>query len=366
MDGRAPGERPFTLMDYFDYAPRRRRRAGIPRYDPATRDSPNRHDPARRPNYRDWLLVIDESHVTMPQVRAMYNGDRARKEVLVEHGFRLPSALDNRPLRFEEFESIVPQALYVSATPSKYELERTGGEVAEQVIRPPACWTPTSRVKPTKGQVPDLVEQCHARVKQGERVLVTRADQASLRRPVTVPGREGPARPLSAQRHRDARPGRDPLRPAAGELDVLVGVNLLREGLDLPDGLSCRDSRRRQGGVPPLPHEPHSAHGTRGPERQRQGHHVRRPGNPGDAERPSKKPSAGASSSWPTTQSTTSRPPRSRRPCGAGWPRSCGKKDGARGGAHAGARVRSRRADPRDWKRRCSRPRRRWHSKRPR
>jgi excinuclease ABC subunit B len=254
MDGRSPGERPFPLIDYFDYAPPRGTRergtglppgaelpsptslqGQVPKYDPSTGDSPNRHDPARRPNYRDWLLIIDESHVTMPQIRAMFNGDRARKEVLVEHGFRLPSALDNRPLRFEEFESIVPQALYVSATPGKYELERTQGEVAEQVIRPTGLLDPEVEIKPTKGQVPDLIEQCQGRVKQGERVLVTALTKRLCEDLSAYLAEKGlRVRYLHSDIETlDRVEILSDLR--LGNFDVLVGVNLLREGLDLPE-----------------------------------------------------------------------------------------------------------------------------------
>src|SRR3954470_9063512 len=134
FDGRVPGERPFTLLDYFDYAPPADGDGPrIPAADGAPRDG-RPTPPSRRPNYRDWLLIIDESHATMPQIHAMYNGDRQRKEVLVEHGFRLPAALDNRPLKFEEFEAIVPQTMYVSATPGPYEVARSEGEVVEQII----------------------------------------------------------------------------------------------------------------------------------------------------------------------------------------------------------------------------------------
>jgi excinuclease ABC subunit B len=173
--------------------------------------------------------------VTIPQIRAMYNGDRNRKMILVEHGFRLPAALDNRPLRFEEWEAIVPQVLFVSATPGPYELERTGGEVAEQVIRPTGLLDPIIEVKPAKGQVPDLVERCRERVKNGERVLVTALtkrlcedlaqylDQQGLRVKYLHSEIETLERVVILNELR------------RGEFDVLVGVNLLREGLDLPE-----------------------------------------------------------------------------------------------------------------------------------
>ncbi len=229
MDGRARGERPFCLMDYFDYAPTSGGRAGLLTGGGAQ----GVH--GKRPNYRDWLLIIDESHVTIPQVRAMYNGDQARKTVLVEHGFRLPSAMDNRPLRFEEFEAIVPQVLYVSATPSKYELERTGGEVAEQVIRPTGLLDPEVEVKPTKGQVPDLLEQCKVRVEQGERVLVTALTKRLCEDLAAYLGEKG----LRVRYLHSDIETLDRLEILAdlrlGNFDVLVGVNLLREGLDLPE-----------------------------------------------------------------------------------------------------------------------------------
>src|SRR5437870_8379735 len=140
LDGRKPGEKPYTLIDYFP---------------------------------KDYLLIVDESHVTLPQIKAMYNGDRQRKEVLVEHGFRLPSALDNRPLKFEEFEKMWNQVIFVSATPGKIELEKAGGEVVEQVIRPTGLVDPEIEVHPAQGQVPHLLKAIKERVEQGERVLVT-------------------------------------------------------------------------------------------------------------------------------------------------------------------------------------------------
>jgi len=248
MDGRAPGERPFTLMDYFDYAPARdagtspgglvvptRAVAADGTVTPATAEGTARNGTRRRPNFRDWLLIIDESHVTIPQVRAMYNGDQARKKVLVEHGFRLPSAMDNRPLRFEEFEAIIPQLLFVSATPSKYELDRTRGEVAEQVIRPTGLLDPEVEVKPTRGQVPDLVEQCRARVAAGGRVLVTAVTKRLCEDLASYLAEQGlKVRYLHSDVETLARVEiLSDLR--LGNFDVLVGVNLLREGLDLPE-----------------------------------------------------------------------------------------------------------------------------------
>lgn len=202
LTGRLPGEPPPTLMDYLP---------------------------------EDALLVIDESHVTIPQLRGMYRGDRSRKETLVEYGFRLPSALDNRPLTFEEFEKYPQQRLYVSATPAEYELNKAKGRVVEQIIRPTGLMDPEIRVKPVERQVEDLLGEIRRRVKRGERVLVTtltkrmaenlteyyqslglkvmylHSDIATLERVAII---------------RDLR---------LGKYDVLIGVNLLREGLDIPE-----------------------------------------------------------------------------------------------------------------------------------
>ncbi len=222
FDGREPGERPFTLLDYFRYSPRE---------DADTEnETPGTFTPSE-----DWLCIIDESHVTLPQIKAMYNGDKARKTVLVEHGFRLPSALDNRPLRFEEWESVVPQIMYVSATPSDYELEQSGGEVAEQVIRPTGLLDPVIDVKPARGQVADMLEQCRARVDAGERVLVialTKRLCEDLARYIDEQGLR--VRYLHSDIETLERVEiLNDLRK--GEFQVLVGVNLLREGLDLPE-----------------------------------------------------------------------------------------------------------------------------------
>jgi excinuclease ABC subunit B len=140
LDGRLPGTRPFCLIDYFP---------------------------------KDFLMVIDESHVTVPQVHAMYGGDRSRKEALVEYGFRLPAAMDNRPLKFEEFEAIQNQVVYVSATPADYELEKTGGAYIEQIIRPTGLLDPIIEVRPTLNQIDDLMEEIQKRADADERVLVT-------------------------------------------------------------------------------------------------------------------------------------------------------------------------------------------------
>jgi excinuclease ABC subunit B len=236
MDGRRPGERPFTLMDYFEYAPPADGTRSGER-GPRDRDVRPTSEAARalRPNFRDWLIIVDESHVTLPQIRAMFNGDRARKEVLVEHGFRLPSALDNRPLRFEEFESIAPQIVYVSATPGPYELEKCAGEVAEQVIRPTGLVDPVIEIHPAKGQVPDLVERCRGRVALGERVLVTALTKRLCEDLTSYLHQQGIAvrylhSEIDTLERVEILTG---LR--RGDFHVLVGVNLLREGLDLPE-----------------------------------------------------------------------------------------------------------------------------------
>jgi excinuclease ABC subunit B len=140
FSGRKPGQQPFTLLDFFP---------------------------------KDYLLIIDESHATLPQLRAMYNGDRARKEVLVEYGFRLPSALDNRPLKFHEFEGMINQVVFVSATPADYELEKSQGVIVEQIIRPTGLLDPEITIKPTKHQIDDLIDEIAAVTERQERVLVT-------------------------------------------------------------------------------------------------------------------------------------------------------------------------------------------------
>ena len=202
LDGRPPGSRPYTLMDYFG---------------------------------RDWLLMIDESHVTLPQMRAMYNGDQARKRVLVEHGFRLPSALDNRPLRFEEVEAIWPQVVFVSATPSSYELEKSEGEVIEQIIRPTGLIDPQIELRPASGQVPDLIERARARASQGERTIVTTLTKR-LAEDLTTYMAEQKLRVRYLHSEIDTLDRVEILRDLRlGEFDVLVGINLLREGLDLPE-----------------------------------------------------------------------------------------------------------------------------------
>jgi excinuclease ABC subunit B len=202
LSGRKPGERPDTLMDYFP---------------------------------EDFLLFIDESHVTIPQVRGMFAGDRSRKEVLVEYGFRLPAAFDNRPLYFEEFESMIHQAIFASATPTDYELEKSEGVVVEQVIRPTGLLDPEIIVRPVGGQVDDLLEEIRIRVARKERVLVTTLTKRmseDLSNYLAL--MDVRVRYLHSEIHALERVEilRD-LRLA--EFDVIVGINLLREGLDLPE-----------------------------------------------------------------------------------------------------------------------------------
>jgi len=184
---------------------------------------------------KDFLLFVDESHVTVPQIRAMYHGDRSRKETLVEHGFRLPSALDNRPMKFEEWEGRVNQAVYVSATPNDYELERTGGEVVEQVIRPTGLLDPVVEVLPARGQVPHLLEQIRERSAVGERVLVTTLTKRLAEDLSSYLNEQGvTCKWLHSEL--DAFERVELLRELReGRFEALVGVNLLREGLDLPE-----------------------------------------------------------------------------------------------------------------------------------
>ena len=209
LDGRQPGEKPHCLLDYFRYVP------------------------DLEPN--DWLVFIDESHATLPQIRAMYNGDRARKLTLVEHGFRLPSALDNRPLTFEEFEEMAPQIIYVSATPANYELEKCEGVVTEQVIRPTGLLDPVIDIRPARGQVADLIQQCRAQRDADERVLVTVLTKR-LAEDLTNYVHDQGLRVRYLHSEIDTLERVEILRELReGQFDILIGVNLLREGLDLPE-----------------------------------------------------------------------------------------------------------------------------------
>lgn len=202
FDNRKPGTRPFCLLDFFP---------------------------------KDFLLVIDESHVTIPQIRAMYGGDHSRKENLVEYGFRLPAALDNRPLKFEEFESLIPQTIYVSATPADYELIKSEGVVVEQLIRPTGLLDPPIEVRPSLNQIDNLMEEIQLRIEANERTLVTTLTKRMAEELTNYLSHNGIN---CAYIHSDVDTLSrvqimDDLR--SGEFDVLVGVNLLREGLDLPE-----------------------------------------------------------------------------------------------------------------------------------
>ncbi len=202
LDGRPPGAKPWTLIDYFP---------------------------------KDYLLIIDESHVTLPQIKAMYFGDKNRKDVLIDHGFRLPSARDNRPLKFDEFELMVGQTIYVSATPGKLEMEQTQGEVVEQIIRPTGLIDPEIFVQPAQGQVPHLLAAIKERVEIGERVLVTTLtkrlaeDLSAYIQEAGIRGRYLHSEIQTLERVEILQDLRK------GNFDVLIGINLLREGLDLPE-----------------------------------------------------------------------------------------------------------------------------------
>lgn len=202
FDGRQPGARPFCLLDYFP---------------------------------DDYLMVIDESHVTVPQIRAMYGGDRSRKLSLVEYGFRLPAALDNRPLNFPEFEALAPQTIYVSATPGDYELEQTEGVVIEQVIRPTGLLDPAIEIRPLVNQVDDLLDEVDKTIKMGGRILVTTLTKRMSEELTKYMARLGiKVRYIHSEIKTLERV--EILRGLRlGEFDVLIGINLLREGLDLPE-----------------------------------------------------------------------------------------------------------------------------------
>jgi excinuclease ABC subunit B len=202
FDNRQPGQRPFCLLDYFP---------------------------------EDYLMVVDESHASMPQIRAMWGGDRSRKESLVEYGFRLPSAMDNRPLKFQEFEEMVGQTVFVSATPADYEIRLTDGVVIEQIIRPTGLLDPEIEVRPSINQIDDLLEEINIRVKRKERVLITTLTKRMAEElskyldKVGIKGRYIHSEVKTFDRVEILRELR------LGVFDVLVGVNLLREGLDLPE-----------------------------------------------------------------------------------------------------------------------------------
>ncbi len=202
FDGRTPGEPPYTLLNYFP---------------------------------KDFLMIIDESHITIPQIRGMYNGDRSRKETLINFGFRLPSALDNRPLKFDEFQRRINQVIYTSATPDEYELSLAGEALAEQLVRPTGLLDPLVSVRPTKGQIEDLEREIKQRVKQGERVLVTTLTKRMAEDLADY--LKGKGIKVNYLHSDVATLERSDILQSLrlGEYDVIVGINLLREGLDLPE-----------------------------------------------------------------------------------------------------------------------------------
>src|SRR5438105_5648174 len=202
LSGRPPGSKPFTLLDFFP---------------------------------RDFLLVVDESHATIPQIGGMYEGDRSRKTVLVEYGFRLPSALDNRPLNFQEFQAHQNQTIYVSATPSPRELDWSKGRVAEQIVRPTGLVDPKVTLKPLSGQVDDLINECRKRADAKERILVTTLTKRTAEE-LTDYLRDIGISVQYLHSEIDAIERVEVLRSLRkGEFDVVVGTNLLREGMDLPE-----------------------------------------------------------------------------------------------------------------------------------
>jgi excinuclease ABC subunit B len=233
MDGRPPGAKPYTLMDYFPDATSGAYQGG---YADGSRDDVE-YTPEEERTHSDggWLVVIDESHVTLPQMRAMFAGDKARKQTLVDHGFRLPSAMDNRPLRFEEIEKVLPQVIFVSATPGPYELEKSDGIAVEQIIRPTGLIDPMIEVRPAAGQVPDLFQMAKERTASGERTIVTTLTKKLSEDLATYLSEQGmKCRYLHSEIQTIERV--EILRDLRmGEFDVLIGVNLLREGLDLPE-----------------------------------------------------------------------------------------------------------------------------------
>jgi len=209
MEGREAGSRSFCLLDYY------------------------RRIPGRKPD--DWLIFVDESHVAVPQIRGMFFGDRRRKEVLIEHGFRMPSALDNRPLTFAEWEELIPQCIFVSATPAPYELEKSAGVVAEQIIRPTGLVDPPVEVRGARGQVADLLEAIRPVVARGQRTLVTALTKRLCEELTSFMHSKG-IRVRYLHSEIETLERLEILRDLrAGVFDVLVGVNLLREGLDLPE-----------------------------------------------------------------------------------------------------------------------------------
>ncbi len=243
IDGRSHGTPPNCLLDYFP---------------------------------EDFLLVIDESHVAVPQIGGMYEGDMSRKRNLVDHGFRLPSAMDNRPLRWEEFLERIGQTIYLSATPGGYELDKVQGDVVEQIIRPTGLVDPEVVVKPTKGQIDDLIHEINTRTEKNERVLVTTLTK-KMSEDLTDYLLDAGIRTRYLHSEVDTLKRIELLRDLRlGDYDVLVGINLLREGLDLPEVSLVVDPRRRQGGLPPVRQVADPDHRPSRPQRLGPGPHVRR------------------------------------------------------------------------------------------
>ncbi len=242
LSGRKPGEPPPTLIDYLP---------------------------------RNTLMIVDESHVTIPQVGGMYKGDRARKENLVNYGFRLPSALDNRPLRFDEFERLLPQTIFVSATPADYE-HKHAGQVVEQVVRPTGLVDPVLEVRPARTQVDDLLSEIRIRVGRNERVLVTTLTKRMAEDLTDYLGEHG-VKVRYLHSDIDTVERVEIIRDLRlGEFDVLVGINLLREGLDIAGGVAGRHPRCRQGRVPARGAQPDPDDRPRRAAHQRHGHPLRR------------------------------------------------------------------------------------------
>ncbi|KKR27487.1 MAG: UvrABC system protein B, partial [Microgenomates group bacterium GW2011_GWC1_39_7] len=205
FDGRAPGQPPFTLLDYFEETG------------------------------RPWLLIIDESHMTIPQIRGMFQGDLSRKKLLVEYGFRLPSAFDNRPLTFDEFISRVKQTIFLSATPNEWEIKKSNNNVVEQLIRPTGVVDPEIEIKPTEGQVEDLIKEIEKTTKKKERVLVITLTKR-MAEDLTYYLEDHGIKVQYLHSEIDTLQRQDILDELReGKYDVVVGINLLREGLDLPE-----------------------------------------------------------------------------------------------------------------------------------
>ena len=276
IDGRAPGEAPHCLLDYFA---------------------------------DDFLVVIDESHVTVPQIGAMYEGDSSRKRTLVEHGFRLPSALDNRPLKWDEFKDRVGQTVYLSATPGRYEMGIADG-VVEQIIRPTGLVDPQIVVKPSKGQIDDLLEEIRIRAERDERVLVTTLTKKMAEELTDFLTEAGRAGALPALRRRHPPPRRAAHRAAGGRVRRARRHQPAARGTRPARGVARRDPRRRQRGLPAVVDVAHPDHRPRGAQRVGRGAHVRRRAHRLDGRRRSTRPRAvatGRSSTTARTASTRSR-----------------------------------------------------------